>query len=204
MELTGEQRIPVGRQQVWEALNDPEILRQSIPGCESVEKTSDTEFTAVVTAKVGPVKAKFKGNVVLSDIDAPNGYTISGKGTGGAAGFGKGQAKVRLEDDGDGTILRYEASASVGGKLAQVGSRIVDSVARKMADEFFTRFNEIVSERAGVVPSAAELELPETVKEEIEAEAMEALAEKASSFNPVLWGSALIAIVVIVLYFASR
>jgi uncharacterized protein len=143
MEMTGEFRIPAPQADVWAALNDPEMLQQSIPGAESVEKTSDTEFTAVAKAKVGPVSAKFKGNVTLSEIDAPNGYKISGEGSGGAAGFAKGSAVVKLTPDGDGTLLSYEVQATVGGKLAQVGQRFIDSTAKKMADEFFTSFAAI-------------------------------------------------------------
>ena len=111
---------------MWQALNDPEVLKQCIPGCDEIEKTSDTEFSAKVTAKVGPVKAKFSGAVTLSDMDPPNGYTISGEGTGGAAGFAKGGAKVALAEYGSDTILTYDVNATVGGKLAQIGSRLID------------------------------------------------------------------------------
>ena len=140
MDMTGEYRIAAPREAVWKALNDPDVLKQCIPGCESVDKTSDTEFTARVTSAIGPVKAKFTGKVKLGDLDPPNGYTISGEGQGGAAGFAKGGAKVRLAADGDATVLSYEVNATVGGKLAQIGSRLIDGVARKMADEFFGRF----------------------------------------------------------------
>lgn len=144
MEMNGSQRIAAPRDVVWNALNDPEILRRCIPGCEEVQKVSDTEFTAKVVAKVGPVSAKFAGKVTLSDLDPPNGYTITGEGSGGAAGFGKGGASVALAPDGDGTLLTYTAKAQVGGKLAQIGSRLVDATARKMADDFFTRFTAAV------------------------------------------------------------
>lgn len=160
MEMTGEQRIPAPRSTVWNALNDPEILRQSIPGCEEVRKVSDTEFEATVTAKVGPVSARFKGKVTLSDIDAPNGYTITGEGQGGVAGFGKGGAKVTLLDDGPDTLLNYSASAQVGGKLAQIGSRLVDAAARKMADDFFSRFGVIVAEQVAAAVPAGEIPAP--------------------------------------------
>ncbi|MHA1566561.1 MAG: SRPBCC family protein, partial [Alphaproteobacteria bacterium] len=140
MDMTGEYRIAASREAVWEALNDPEVLKQCIPGCESVDKTSDTTFSAKVTAKVGPVKAKFSGDVTLSDLDPPNGYRISGEGKGGPAGFAKGGATVKLEEDGDGTLLKYEVKATVGGKLAQIGSRLIDATARKMATEFFSNF----------------------------------------------------------------
>ena len=144
MDMSGEYRIPAPRQKVWEALNDPEILGQCLPGCESIEKTSETEMTAVVTAKVGPVKAKFTGEVKLSDMDPPNGYTLSGEGKGGVAGFARGEAKVSLSDEGDDTILIYNVNAKVGGKLAQVGARLIDGTAKKMADDFFGTFCEVV------------------------------------------------------------
>jgi carbon monoxide dehydrogenase subunit G len=153
VDINGEQRIPAPQTVVWDALNDPEALKASISGCESVEKVSDTQFTARVVMAIGPVKAKFNGDVTLSDIDAPNGYTITGKGSGGAAGFGKGSAKVSLTPDGDGTVLRYSANASVGGKLAQIGQRLVDSAARKMADDFFTNFTAYLTAK-GAASSA--------------------------------------------------
>lgn len=142
MEMTGEYRIPAPRQRVWAALNDPEVLRSCIPGCDLLEMTSPTTMTAAVTAKVGPVKAKFTGAVTLSDIRPPEGYTISGEGKGGVAGFAKGGADVALIEDGPATtILRYSARAQVGGKLAQLGARMIDSTAKKMADEFFGAFS---------------------------------------------------------------
>ncbi len=147
MEMTGEYRIPAPRQRVWEALNDPEILKQCIPGCEELEKTADNAFEARVMAKVGPVKARFKGNVTLSDINPPESYVISGEGKGGPAGFARGSASVRLEEVDGATILRYEAKADVGGKLAQIGSRLVQGTAKKMADEFFGKFTEVVTAR---------------------------------------------------------
>jgi len=140
MDMTGEYRIPASREEVWQALNDVEILKQCIPGCEEIEKHSETELSAKVTAKVGPVKAKFNGKVTLSDIDAPNGYTIAGEGTGGAAGFAKGGASVILKAEGSETILSYEAKAAVGGKLAQIGSRLIDSTSKKLANQFFSNF----------------------------------------------------------------
>lgn len=155
MDMTGEYRIPAPRQQVWEALNNPDVLKASIPGCESIEKQSDTEMTARVSAKVGPVSAKFSGKVVLSDLDPPNGYRISGEGSGGAAGFAKGGATVSLADDGaGGTILSYKVDAQIGGKLAQIGSRLIDGVARKMADDFFSRFSAAVGAANAPAPAA--------------------------------------------------
>ncbi len=151
MDMTGQHTIPAPRQTVWEALNDPEVLKQCIPGCEEIERTGDDGFAAKVSVKVGPVKAKFGGQVTLSDIDPPNGYTISGEGKGGAAGFAKGGAKVRLEDadGGAATVLNYEVNASVGGKLAQIGARLIDSTAKKYANDFFATFSEIAASRAG-------------------------------------------------------
>ena len=145
MDMTGEYRIAATREDVWQALNDPDVLKQCIPGCEEITQISDTTMSAKVTAKVGPVKAKFTGDVTLSDLDPPNGYTISGQGKGGAAGFAKGSAKVRLEKDGAGTLLKYEVNATIGGKLAQIGSRLIDSTARKMAADFFGKLAEIVA-----------------------------------------------------------
>lgn len=140
MEMTGEYRIPAPRERVWAALNDPETLKACIPGCESLESGAENEFKATVRAKVGPVSARFSGKVTLSEFDPPKSYRISGEGTGGAAGFAKGGAVVTLEEDGTGTILRYTADAQVGGKLAQIGSRLIDGTAKKLADEFFEAF----------------------------------------------------------------
>ena len=140
MEMHGELRIPAPRAEVWAKLNDPEMLKNCIPGAESVEKVSDTEFVAKVVARVGPVKASFMGKVTLTDLDPPSSYTITGEGTGGVAGFAKGSAKVALDDAGAETVMRYGVQAQVGGKLAQIGSRLIDATSRKMADEFFSRF----------------------------------------------------------------
>ena len=144
MDMSGEYRITAPRDKVWQALNDPAILKRCIPGCESLEKVSDTEMNGKVTAKVGPVTARFSGKVTLSDLDPPNSYKISGEGTGGPAGFAKGGAAVALREDGGATVLSYKVDANVGGKLAQIGSRLIDGTARKMADDFFSRFAAIV------------------------------------------------------------
>lgn len=146
MNMDGEERIGASVERVWEALNDPEILKQCIPGCQSLEKTSDTELTAVVALKIGPVKAKFNGSVELKDLNPPNSYSIVGEGKGGVAGFAKGGADVSLKEDGPGTtILTYTAKADVGGKLAQLGSRLITSTSKKLAGQFFSSFNETVS-----------------------------------------------------------
>jgi carbon monoxide dehydrogenase subunit G len=152
MEMTGEQRIGLPQSQVWAGLNDPEVLKACIPGCDTIERVSDTEYRIGMTAAVGPVKAKFNGKLLLADLNPPHSYTLSFEGSGGAAGFGKGGAEVALAPEGDATKLTYKAKAQVGGKLAQVGSRLIDGVARKMADEFFTRFNQKL---AGPAPAAA-------------------------------------------------
>ena len=145
MDMTGTQHIEAPRDVVWAALNDVEVLRQSIPGCQSIEKVSDTEMNAKVTLKVGPVKATFTGKVTLSDLDPPNGYTITGEGSGGAAGFAKGSAVIRLVEDAGATNLNYEVKAQIGGKLAQLGQRLVQGTAKKLADDFFAKFAAVVA-----------------------------------------------------------
>jgi carbon monoxide dehydrogenase subunit G len=144
MEIKGEYRIAAPREKVFAALNDPAILQACIPGCESLEKTSDTEMKAKVRMRIGPVSAAFSGKVTLSDLDPPNGYRISGEGQGGAAGFAKGGAVVALKEDAGDTILTYNVDAQVGGKIAQVGARLIDGTAKKLADEFFSKFAAMV------------------------------------------------------------
>lgn len=155
MELIGEHRIPAARAQVWQALNDPGVLQACIAGCQELSRTSDTRFDAVVTARVGPVSPTFRGTVDLTDIDPPNGYTLTGRGQGGAAGFARMTAQVQLEADGDAaTLLRYSARAEVGGKLAAVGSRLIQGVARKTADDFFVAFARQFDPAAPAVAAA--------------------------------------------------
>lgn len=144
MQLSGNRTINAPRETVWAALNDPEVLKACIPGCTELEKTSDTSFEATVKQKVGPVSATFKGAVELSDINAPESYRISGEGKGGAAGFAKGGANVSLAEADGGTVLTYEVDAKVGGKIAQLGARLIDGFAKKMADQFFATFQEQV------------------------------------------------------------
>tara|TARA_B100000609_G_C16996334_1_gene321304 strand:+ start:28 stop:657 length:630 start_codon:yes stop_codon:yes gene_type:complete len=152
LELQGKYSLKADREQVWTALNDPTILQQCIPGCETLTKASDTNFSASVVAKVGPVKAKFTGEVELTELSPPSSYKISGEGKGGAAGFASGSADVKLEEsDEGGTILSYSVNAQVGGKLAQIGSRLVDSTAKKLSREFFDKFTELVD--GGADPS---------------------------------------------------
>lgn len=185
MEIRGEYSIPATREQVWEALNDPEILRQCIPGCEQIEKQSDTEMVASATVKVGPVKAKFKGKITLSDIDPPNGYTISGEGQGGAAGFAKGGAKVTLvAEEGGGTLLSYDVDATVGGKLAQIGSRLIEGTARKMAAQFFSEFSELLGgDGEAAAPEAGS---SEDFKQKLEDD------NQGGGINPMVWIGAVI------------
>jgi carbon monoxide dehydrogenase subunit G len=144
MTMTGEVQLPASRQVVWEKLNDTEVLKACIPGCEELTKDSDTEFRAVAVSKIGPVKARFKGKVHLTDLDPPNGYRISGEGDGGVAGFAKGGATVTLADKDGGTLLTYNVEAQIGGKLAQLGQRLVNGAAKKVADDFFRNFASAV------------------------------------------------------------
>jgi uncharacterized protein len=144
MEMSGEQLVPAPQRAVWDALNDPEMLKACVPGCESIEKSGDNEYVVTMVARVGPVAAKFKGKLALSDIKPPNSYSLAFEGQGGAAGFAKGGAHVSLSPAGIMTKLAYDVKASVGGKLAQIGSRLVDAAARKVADEFFRNFNKNV------------------------------------------------------------
>lgn len=196
MDMTGEFRLNASREAVYDALNDPEILKQCIPGCEEIDKTSDTEMTAKVVAKVGPVKAKFSGAVTLSDLNRPESYTISGEGKGGAAGFAKGGAKVRLEEDGGGTLMHYEVHADIGGKLAQLGSRLIDGTAKKMAKDFFETFAGLVdgadasaaAEEAAAPASEAPGETPAAPAPQEAAPAPAAQTpEKSGGLSPMVW-----------------
>ena len=150
MEMSGEQLIPASQAATWAALNDPEILKACVPGCESIEKTAENEYVVLMTARIGPVSAKFKGKLALSDLAPPNSYSIAFEGQGGVAGFGKGGAKVQLLPEAGGTKLSYQVKANVGGKLAQIGSRLVDAAAKKLSEEFFNAFNaKVASENPG-------------------------------------------------------
>ncbi len=221
MDMTGETLIPAPREAVWRALNDPEVLRHAIPGCETIDKVSDTEFAAKVVAKVGPVRATFTGQVQLSELDPPNGYRISGEGKGGPAGFAKGGATVKLSDaDGGGTKLSYTVDAQIGGKLAQIGSRLIDATARSMAQDFFKRFSEQVApggaktNGAGAPTDSAHaavagdtIETPAelmTAPQADEAAAMDAAARQTRSLPPWIWISGLIVLVVVIVALAAR
>lgn len=149
MEMSGERHIAVPKRQAWDALFDPGVLRRCIPGCQSVEKVSDVEFKANIMLAIGPVRARFAGDATMSDIDPPHGCKLTGKGSGGVAGFGKGEAWIRLNEDGAGTLLTYQVKASVGGKLAQVGQRLIDSTAQKLSEEFFSAFVNVLEEQRG-------------------------------------------------------
>jgi uncharacterized protein len=214
MEMTGEYTIPAPREKVWDALNDPEVLAACIPGCQELNKDSDTELSATVKSKVGPVSATFKGKVTLSEIDPPNGYKISGEGTGGVAGFAKGGAEVKLTDAGDGTLLTYVATAQVGGKIAQIGSRLIDSTAKKMANEFFGKFADMVGGAGAEAPvdaPAAAAPAPAAAAEPVAAEpvapapaaptaAPESVPEKSGGgLSPAVWVGGLIVAVIVVL-----
>jgi len=154
MKMTGEQLIAAPRDRVWAALNDPEVLKACIPGCQSLEKLADDRLKAVAAIKVGPISAKFTGDVTLSDLDPPNGYRISGEGQGGPAGFAKGGANVRLSDEGGATRLAYDVDAQVGGKLAQLGGALIDATAKQMAGAFFKKFGEVVAPAEAPAPAA--------------------------------------------------
>ncbi len=211
MDMKGEYRIPAPRQKVWEALNDPEILKICIPGCESLEKTGEHEMAAEVTAKVGPLKAQFKGEVSFENINAPESYTITGegKGKGGVAGFAKGGADVHLAEEGEATVLTYEAYAQVGGKLAQLGSRLIDSTARKMADDFFGKFSELLGGApqgagdhsiAGVV-AEVENAMEDTVRDA--EEWLEVEAGKGTLGDPMVWGLIGLAVLIVIILIAN-
>jgi uncharacterized protein len=210
MEMTGEYRIPAPRQRVWEGLNDPEVLKSVIPGCQTIEKVSDTEFTAKVLAAVGPVKATFGGKVKLSDLEPPQSYTISGEGSGGVAGFAKGSAKVDLAEEGTQTVLHYAVQAHVGGKLAQIGSRLIDSVARKMAEQFFTRFVAVISPEQPAMAAAGTTAVeaapvPPVTSIEAQPGAAQPETQPAKTrdirLSPVVWATGLAAIIGGILYY---
>jgi carbon monoxide dehydrogenase subunit G len=212
MEMNGEFRIAAPRQRVWEGLNDPEVLKQCIPGCQSLEKVSDTEFNGKVIASVGPVRATFGGKVKLSDLDPPQSYRISGEGSGGVAGFAKGGAKVNLAEDGAATLLTYAVEAQVGGKLAQVGSRLIDGVARKMANDFFGHFAAAMApEQAAPAAEPAQSEIPPTAPATEPARVAVDTAPPpppprpgGARLPPAVWVTGLAVIIILLLYFSTR
>ena len=194
MDMTGERRIPAPREQVWAALNDPAILQAAIPGCETLQKSSPTEMTATATVRIGPIAAKFNGRVQLSDLDPPNGYRISGEGQGGVAGFAKGGATVALLPEGSETVLKYEVNAQVGGKIAQLGARLIDASARQMADLFFDRF-------AALVGAPADAEAPAVAPPTVGL--MDVLPREPFGLPRIAWVGIVIYLGILVLIFGS-
>ena len=204
MDLKGEEIIAQPMQRVWDCLNDPEILKACLPGCEEITKTGDDEFKVVLTAAVGPVKARFTGKLMLSDLNPPESYSLNFEGAGGAAGFAKGQAKVHLTPDDAGTKLAYEANAKIGGKIAQVGSRLIDGVARRIVADFFARFNERVATPESAEPSrsAAPDELHQS-RESVDTVQITAPEGRSGKSRTAIWVGVAI-IVVAALYLLSR
>jgi carbon monoxide dehydrogenase subunit G len=208
MDMSGERRIPAPRQIVWEALNDPEVLKACIPGCESLEKIGDNDLKATARLKIGPIAAKFTGKVTLSHIDPPNGYTITGEGQGGVAGFAKGGAQVKLADDGDATLLIYDVKAQVGGKIAQLGARLIDATAKQMSDQFFDRFTAALTPEpvaAPVMEAAAAEASTVTHKSDADLKPVPSLPVSALvprqifGLTPTAWVAIVIAAVVVIL-----
>ena len=199
MDMKGERLLPAGREQAWRALNDPEALKAAIPGCEAITANAAGGYDVLLNAAVGPVRARFKGTMTLADVDAPRSYTLRFEGQGGPAGFARGAARVSLEDQGAArSLLRYEVSAQVGGKLAQVGSRLIDATARKMADEFFQRFGEVVQAGAAA-PATAPPDAPAESALSPSAQARDASAPARKGLPPVVWIGGLVAVIVILL-----
>lgn len=200
MEFVGKYRIPASRETVWRALNDPDMLQACIPGCEELEKQSQTGFVARVAIRIGPVSARFSGKVALSELDPPNGYRISGEGQGGAAGFAKGGAQVRLAEDGaGGSVLTYTADAQVGGKLAQIGSRLIAGTAQKLADQFFACLAAKVAAEAVPAPMAEPL-----ASAPASGTTVEPLLSPIRRLRPAIWVPALILLALLLLWRFGR
>jgi carbon monoxide dehydrogenase subunit G len=198
MDMSGSQQIAAQKSAVWSALNDAAVLKQCIPGCQTLEAGPDNTFTATVQAKVGPVSAKFAGKVALTDIDPPNGYTLSGEGSGGVAGFAKGSAVIKLSDQDGGTLLSYDVKAQVGGKLAQIGARLIDGAAAKMAEDFFSRFKEAVMAREAAAAPTPVAETPPAIQP------LAPSQPPAGGLSPWLWAPGLVILVLIVLALVLR
>jgi carbon monoxide dehydrogenase subunit G len=197
MDMTGERRIAAPRDRVWSALNDPEILKASIPGCESLVKEADDSLKATAAVKIGPIAARFSGKVQLLDLDPPNSYRIEGEGQGGVAGFAKGGAFVRLIDEGAETLLTYDVKAQVGGKIAQLGARLIDSTAKQMAGAFFDRFAEQVAPSAPVGEAvAAPASAPQV-------SVMSMMPREPMGFPLVAWIGAVLFLLILVLLFGG-
>lgn len=191
MEMTNTRSVPASQEQTWTALNDPETLKACIPGCESIVKVSDADYELTMTARIGPVSAKFKGKMTLADLDPPNAYRLVFEGSGGAAGFAKGGAHVQLAPDGTGTLINYTVNAQVGGKLAQIGSRLIDGAAKKMADDFFACFSRQLEAGTGGETAAPAAVTPATARG----------GSRGKSVWP--WAVAVIAAIVVA-YFVAR
>ena len=188
MEFKGRYLIPASPQKVWNSLNDPQILRQCVPGCERMDKTDDTHFSAAAVLKIGPVKATFNANIALDNLDPPHRCTLKGEGQGGVAGFARGEAEVVLTPEGDGTVLSYTAQAQIGGKLAQIGQRLIDGAAKQVADDFFVRF-------AAAVASAPDMaQVPPPQPEPVQPR-IDTPAEKRGGLAPEIWVIGLIALI---------
>ena len=203
MDFTGRYKISAQPQRVWEAINDPTILKACIPGCEALDKSSPTEFVATARLKIGPVSATFKGKVHLTDLDPPHSCRLSGEGQGGVAGFAKGDAQVTLTPDGDGTILTYTAKASVGGKLAQIGQRLIDGAAKQIADDFFKRFAETLAPALAPDPTTAEFEAQTAASPGVATAQAAGLAAAPvpprKGLPAIVWVGGLIAVIVLLL-----
>ena len=203
MDMSGERRIPAPRQKVWEALNDPEVLKACIPGCDSLEKIGENDLKASAGLKIGPITAKFTGKVTLSDIDPPNGYTITGEGQGGVAGFAKGGAHVKLADDGDATLLTYDVKAQVGGKIAQLGARLIDATAKQMSDQFFDRFTAALTPPPAPVEATAATstitDVPDSALRPVPSLPVTALVPRQIfGLPPTAWAGIVLAIILLV------
>ena len=214
MDMTGERRIPAPREIVWAALNDPAVLKAAIPGCESLEKLGDNELKATAAIKIGPISARFSGKVQLTDLDPPNSYRISGEGQGGVAGFAKGGASVRLtEETPDITVLSYDVKAQVGGKLAQLGARLIDATAKQMADAFFDRFTAQVATANPVAadgPVAAVADAPASARPVVHAAPagaaiglMDIMPREVFGLPLVAWGGIVVYLFILLLLFGS-
>lgn len=202
MEMSGEQLVPAPQQAVWDALNDPEMLKACVPGCESIEPTGENAYQVLMVARVGPVSAKFKGKLTLSDIRPPESYSLAFEGQGGAAGFAKGGAQVRLSRKNEETLLAYDVKASVGGKLAQIGSRLVDAAAKKIADDFFRHFNEKVAAQQGDADST--VVLPKASAKGAAGEAGEPPIPALSNKTLALFAAGVLVVVALALFLLLR
>jgi len=198
MQMTGSRTLPVPPAQAWQALNDPDTLKACIPGCETISQTGPDQFEVVMAARIGPVAAKFKGRLTRSDVVEPTSYTLAFDGQGGAAGFGKGGANVKLEPVPEGTRLDYDVNAQVGGKIAQIGSRLVDSAARKIADDFFASFEKVLTERAAAAQAAAQPDAGAPVTAPASNGPVPTAGSGGAIPGPVLWaGVAIVAVLVV-------